>query len=71
MKQFKRRKVAIQDSQGLLFVFECIALMIKSIHKEKADWKYYIIVVLYLGHILSEFKFAIPRDERGTSGKLS
>ena len=48
----QKKKDSRSDSQGLLFVFECI-VVIKSIHEDIAHWKYYIMVSLYLGHILT------------------
>ena len=48
----QKKKDSRSDSQGLLFVFECI-VVIKSIHEDITYLKYYIMVRLYLGHIVT------------------
>ena len=49
----QKKKVSSSGSQGLFFMLECI-VVIKSVQEDKGYLKYYIMVRLYLGHIVAK-----------------
>ena len=48
----QKKKDSRSDFQGLLFVFECIVVIISlnSRLEDIANWNYYIMVSVYLDH---------------------